>query len=82
MPPPMTTDERIERLENGWSEIQESLKALIALQGATQHTVSDLAAVIGSYTDAAESRMRRIEENLDGLIRAITAEHSNGKNAR
>ena len=31
------------------------------------------------YTDAADARMRRIEENLDGLIRAIAAEHTNGK---
>jgi len=29
--------------------------------------------------DAADARMKRLEENLDGLIRAITAEHQNGK---
>jgi hypothetical protein len=35
---------------------------------------------IRQYVDAADARMKRIEENLDGLIRAITREHSNGKN--
>jgi hypothetical protein len=38
-----------------------------------------MAASIGKYVDAAEARTKRLEENLDGLIRAITAEHSNGK---
>ena len=31
--------------------------------------------VVQKYVEAADARMRRIEENLDGLIR----EHSNGK---
>jgi hypothetical protein len=29
--------------------------------------------------EAADARMRRTEENLDGLVRAISSEHSNGK---
>jgi hypothetical protein len=29
--------------------------------------------------DAASARTTRLEDNLDALIRAITAEHSNGK---
>jgi hypothetical protein len=37
---------------------------------------------ISRYVEAADARMRRIEENLDGLIRVITAEHSNGKSQR
>jgi hypothetical protein len=42
-------------------------------------TVSGYMDVVSRYVDAADVRMKRIEENLDGLIRAITAEHSNGK---
>jgi hypothetical protein len=35
--------------------------------------------MVQKYVEAADARMRRIEENLDGLIRAISSEHSNGK---
>jgi len=42
-------------------------------------TVSQLTETVSRYVDIADGRMKRIEENLDGLIRAITAEHSNGK---
>lgn len=31
------------------------------------------------YIDASNERMKRLEENLDGLIRAITTEHQNGR---
>jgi hypothetical protein len=31
------------------------------------------------YIEASDARMKRLEENLDGLITAITQEHSNGK---
>jgi hypothetical protein len=34
------------------------------------------------FLSAADARMTRIETNLDGLIRAITAEHTNGKSQR
>ena len=34
---------------------------------------------IANLAVASDARMIRIEENLDGLIRAITREHSNGK---
>jgi hypothetical protein len=40
--------------------------------------VNELAVTVARYVDAADARMKRIEENLDGLIRAITREHSNG----
>jgi hypothetical protein len=39
----------------------------------SQEAISGLVKSIGGY-DAADARMKRIEENLDGLIRAITAE--------
>jgi uncharacterized protein (DUF3084 family) len=45
----------------------------------TEQAISNLAANVDRYAAAADARMIRIEENLDGLIRAITREHSNGK---
>jgi hypothetical protein len=45
----------------------------------TDATIRELAAAVTRYVDAADARMKRIEENLDALIRAITLEHSNGK---
>jgi len=45
-------------------------------------TVDGLALTVDKYVHAADARMRRIEENLDGLIRAITSEHSNGKHGK
>jgi hypothetical protein len=44
-----------------------------------QATLQTLMESVTRSVDAADARMRRIEENLDGLIRAIAAEHSNGK---
>jgi ABC-type transporter Mla subunit MlaD len=61
-------------------ETQVLLRALVESQSRTQATISGLVESIGGYVDAADARMKRIEENLDGLIRAITAEHTNGKN--
>ena len=75
----MTADERFARIENGWIEIQEALKAVIKSQSRTNDQIGSLAESIGHYVDAANARTRRLEENLDALIRAITAEHSNGK---
>lgn len=66
------TDKRIDGLA-------ESLKIVIQLQTNTNETISGLAESIGQYVDAADARTRRLEDNLDALIRAITAEHSNGK---
>jgi len=34
---------------------------------------------MSTCTDDSNARMKRLEENLDGLIRAITAEHGNRK---
>jgi hypothetical protein len=60
-------------------ETQGLLRTLVESQARTQATISGLVESIGGYVDAADARMKRIEENLDGLIRAITAEHANGK---
>ena len=75
----MTTEERLERIENGWLEIQHALKTVIQVQTNTTERIASLTESIGQYVDAAEARTRRLEDNLDALIRAITAEHSNGK---
>jgi hypothetical protein len=45
----------------------------------TEQAIANLSANVDKYVAAADARMLRIEENLDGLIRAITREHSNGK---
>ena len=76
----MTTEERLERIERGWFDIQQALKILIDTQARTNETLGGLTSSIAAYVDSADARMKRLEENLDGLIRAITAEHSNGKN--
>jgi hypothetical protein len=60
-------------------ETQGLLRNLVESQGRTQETISGFSESLGRYVDAADARMKRIEENLDGLIRAITAEHGNGK---
>jgi hypothetical protein len=39
----------------------------------------ELTDAIAKYTEASDQRMTRMEANLEALIRAITAEHSNGK---
>jgi len=75
----MTTEERLERIENGWLDIQQALKLTIAIGTRTNETIAAMARSIAHYADATDARMRRLEENLDGLIRATTAEHSNGK---
>jgi len=38
-----------------------------------------LDAAVTRFIDSADTRMKIIERNLDALIRAIMAEHSNGK---
>jgi hypothetical protein len=75
----MTTEERLEHIENGWLDIQQALKAVIQVQINTNESLATIAESFGQYATAADARTRRLEENLDALIRAITAEHSNGK---
>ena len=75
----MTPEERLDRIENGWLEIQQALKAVTQSQINTSEKIGSLIESIGKYVDSASARTSRLEENLDALIRAITAEHSNGK---
>lgn len=69
----MTTEERLERIET-------ALAATIQSQGRVYEAMTDVVQTIGKFADEPSARMTRIEENLGALIRAITAEHTNGKN--
>lgn len=75
----MNTEERLQRIENGWAEIQAALKLTLDSQTRTNESIQSMAQSVANYVEAASARMPRLEENLDGLIRAITAEHGNGK---
>ena len=68
----MTVEERFERIET-------ALAGTVEAQRIQAESLSQLTQVLSRDVDAADSRMKRIEDNLDGLIRAITAEHTNGK---
>jgi hypothetical protein len=56
-----------------------SMKRLDEAQIRTQDAITHLAASVDQYVEAGAERMKQLEANLDGLIRAITREHSNGK---
>lgn len=68
----MTSEERFERIESG-------LLGIVEAQRIHSETLSQLMQTVGRFVDSSDARMKRIEQNLDALIRAITAEHSNGK---
>jgi ornithine carbamoyltransferase len=75
----MSLEEQLTAVATTLQAVVNAQLALTNAQTRTQETIADMAASIGKYVDAAEARTKRLEENLDGLIRAITAEHSNGK---
>jgi hypothetical protein len=86
----MTHEERFERIESGletlvkgqitWQQdIKTAMAGLIEAQTATQRSMATLNESISRYVDSADARTKRLEENLDALIQAITKEHSNGK---
>ncbi len=66
------TENRLDRIEGLMLKISEGLDRNIVSQGVLVESIS-------KYVDAADARMKRIEDNLDALIRAITVEYSNGK---
>jgi DNA-binding Lrp family transcriptional regulator len=59
-------------------DIKALFTVLINGQIQTDRSVNEIAKSVGIFVDAANARFQRLEENLDGLIRAITREHSNG----
>ena len=67
-----STDARMKRIE-------ESVGGLAQTVGHLTQTVNGLGEKMDRYMDLADARMNRLEENLDVLIRANTADHSNGK---
>ena len=82
----MTPEDRFQRIEGSLQAVADSqlalqaaLKGLIESQTRNQETLPVFTKSISQYVGAADARMTRIETNLDGLIRAITAEHANGK---
>ena len=81
----MTPEQRIEHIEGELAGITAILRGVAEIQqrqtsmSQLTETISHLADSVTAQAAAADARMTRIEENLDGLIRAITAEHGNGK---
>lgn len=72
-------EERLQRIEQGWLNIQASLKAVIDSQTRTNETIQSMTQSMINYAAALDARMTRLETNLDGPIRAITTEHGYGK---
>jgi hypothetical protein len=66
-------------LVNWQADIKTAMAGLIEAQVATQRSITTLNESIARYVDSADARMKQIEASLDALLRAITAEHSNGK---
>ena len=69
----MTTEDRFEYIE-------KVLKSTAEIQERQAVSMGELTAAMSRNVDASDARMKRLEENLDGLIRAISVEHTNGKN--
>jgi ABC-type transporter Mla subunit MlaD len=66
-------------MEEQFQEIQNGLAAIVEIQRMNSETLSQLNQRVSKIIDSSDARMKRIEQNLDALIRAITAEHSNWK---
>jgi predicted transcriptional regulator len=74
----MTTDERFERIETNLAGVTAILRTVAENQARQSEALIQITECFSKF-DQSDARMKRIEENLDGLIRAITADHSNGK---
>lgn len=70
----MTVDQRFEIIERARTGVAQA-------QQMQADSLVQLTQTISRFVDTADARMKRIEENLDGLIRTITAEHSNGRSS-
>jgi len=75
----MTTEERFKRIETDLAGTTGILKIVAEIQQRQAESLIQITESISKYVDDSNARMKRLEENLDGLIRAITAEHGNGK---
>ncbi len=61
------------------ADIKELIRLMLEEQTRTMKSVGSLAESVDRYVAASDERLKRIEDNLDGLIKAITMEHTNGK---
>lgn len=75
----MTSEERFERIESGLAAVVQVQLGIVEAQRIHNETLSQLMQTVGRFIDSSDARMGRIEQSLEALIRAITAEHSNGK---
>jgi hypothetical protein len=73
------TRERFERIEANLETTSGLQTKVVAAQLDTQKAIIELTAAVTRYVDSATERMKTMEANLDALIRAITADHSNGR---
>jgi hypothetical protein len=67
--------ERIAAIQEDTSKLQQ---ALVAAQLNTQTAIDELVVTVSRFVEDTDARLKRTETNLDALIRAITADHSNG----
>lgn len=65
----MTAEERFERIEADLAGATAILRVVAASQERQGESLSQLTETITRYVDSADARMKRIEENLDGLLR-------------
>jgi hypothetical protein len=63
-------------------DFRTAMSGLVESHTLTQRSLATLTASIAGYVDQSNARVKRLEENLDALIRAIISEHSNGKTPR
>jgi hypothetical protein len=75
----MTAEERFEQIESGLAAVVQAQRGVVEVQRMNSETLSQLMQTVGRFVDSSDERMKRIEQNLEALIRAIAAEHSNGK---
>jgi hypothetical protein len=73
------TEKRFERIETNLDLVTVALRKITDGLDRNITAQMSLNESISRYVDAADARMKILEKNMDALIRAITAEHSNGK---
>ena len=70
----MTTEERFKRIETDLAGTTGILKIVAEIQQRQAESLIQITESISKYVDDSNARMKRLEENLDGLIRVIAAE--------
>ena len=82
----LRNEEALKKMAAGWELVQNNMQSLIDAHQRTEESLQRYVDAhqrteesLQHYIDASDARMKRIEENLDALIRAIIAEHSNGQ---